>query len=47
MFKFLKLLQMTQLPCIKNIILGWPIISMTNDLTDMIFDDSFYHDPRA
>ena len=42
---------MKQLPCIKQYVLAYKrlktIIPMTNNLTDMIFDDNFYLDPRA
>ena len=39
-FYFFKLLQIQQLPYIKQNVLS--IITMTNNLTDMIFNDSFY-----
>jgi len=41
---------MKQLPCIKQYVLGQrlkTILTMTNNLTDTIFDDSFYLGPRA
>ena len=42
---------MKQLPSIKQYVLAYKrlktIIPMTNNLTDMIFDDNFYLDPRA
>ena len=46
----LKLLQIKQLPCIKQYVQGQclkTMITMTNNLTDMIFDESFYLGPRA
>ena len=41
--KFSKLIQMQQLPCLKQYVLGVclkTIITLTNNLTDMIFDDN-------
>jgi len=41
---------MKQLPCITQYVLGQrleTIITMTNNLADMVFDDNFYLDPRA
>ena len=41
---------MKQLPCIKHYVLRQyfkTIKTMTNNLTDMIFDDNFYFDPVA
>jgi len=40
---------MKQLPCTKQYVLGYglkTIITMTNNLTDMIFDDNFYLGPH-
>ena len=39
---------MKQLPCIKQYVIGQRLkttITMTNNLTDMLSDDSFYLDP--
>jgi len=41
---------MKQLPCIKQYVLGQHlniIVTMTNNLADMIFENRFYLDPRA
>ena len=41
---------MKQIPCNKQYVLEKrlkTIITMTNNLTDVIFDDNFYFDPRT
>jgi len=41
---------MKQLACLKQYVLGRrlnTVITMTNNLTDMTYNDNFYLDPRA
>jgi len=45
-----KLLQMKQLPCIEQYVLGYCLktkLTMSNNLTDMMFNDNFYLDPHT